>query len=120
MSMFRLASCTSLREPLARVRTLLPFAVCASWLPAGAGCPAAPCPATPDDPLLAVSAWPAPPAAVVVACPVVVVPCGLLVVGPWLAVVVPCGLLVVGPWLAVAPPVVGPWLAVVAPWLAPA
>src|ERR1700761_4993438 len=113
MSMPRLASCTSLRWPLARVRTELPFAARASWVPAGGGRPLAPTP-----PLAADSPVPRPvPPAVAARPPGLVEPRPAVVVAPRPAVVVPrpavvvvapCGLLVVGPWLAAAPPVVGP------------
>src|ERR1035441_5533411 len=106
----RLASCTSLRVPLARVRTRLPLAVCVSWLPTGAGRPPAVAPALPGvGPRL-------PPPTVGAVLP----PAALPAVGPWLAppvvvvvvVLGPPGLLVVGPRLAplaLGPPVVGPW-----------
>lgn len=128
----RLASCTSLRLPLARVRTTLPFAVCVSWLPTGAGRPPAVAPALPGvGPRLPPPTVGAvlPPAALPEveprpALPVVgaVLPApGLLVVGLWLVLVVEPRLAppVVGARLA--PLVVGPWLAplVVGPWLAP-
>src|ERR1035438_10820427 len=114
----RLASCTSLRVPLARVRTTLPLPVCISWLPTGAGRPPAVAPALPGvGPRL-------PPPTV----GAVLLPAALPGVGPWLAppvVVVVLGtpgLPVVGPWLA--PPVVvvgfpAPGLLVVRPWDAP-
>src|ERR1019366_7531605 len=122
----RLASCTSLRVPLARVRTRLPLAVCVSWLPTGAGRPPAVAPALPGvgprlppptagavllpAALPGVGPWLAPPVVVVV----LGTP-GLPVVGPWLAppvvvVVFPApGLLVVGLRLALL--VLGAWLA---------
>src|ERR1039457_6418681 len=101
----RLASCTSLRVPLARVRTTLPLPVCISWLPTGAGRPPAVAPALPGvGPRL-------PPPTVGAVLP----PAALPGVGPWLAppvvvvvvVLGPPGLLVVGPRLRA--PAVGLW-----------
>src|ERR1019366_9544483 len=101
----RLASCTSLRVPLARVRTRLPLAVCVSWLPTGAGRPPAVAPALPGVgprlPLPVVGAV-LPPAALPAVEPRLPLPVVVVVLGP-------PGLLVVGPWLT--PPVVGPRLA---------
>src|ERR1035441_6135182 len=97
----RLVSCTSLRVPLARVRTRLPLAVCVSWLPTGAGRPPAVAPALPGvGPRLPPPTVGAvlPPAAL----PAVELRLALPLVG---AVLPPAALPVVGPWLA--PPGVG-------------